>query len=81
MTIVRLLALCACLTGCRADVGKYLVAEPPRTNDKVTVDNEGRLLGPAPDGYYAVYRHGKYRGELKRAGEYVTRSIGRWSSS
>ena len=40
--------------------------------EALTVDEEARLVGDRIDGFYAVYRHGKYRGELKRAGEYVT---------
>ena len=40
--------------------------------DQVTIDAQGRLVGDAHDGFYAVFRGGQYRGYVRRDGEDLT---------
>ncbi len=40
--------------------------------DQVTIDAQGRLVGDAHDGFYAVFRAGQYRGYVRRDGDDLT---------
>jgi hypothetical protein len=40
--------------------------------DQVKLDEQGRLVGDAHDGFYAVFRAGQYRGYVRRDGDDLT---------
>lgn len=55
-----------------ATLAERVRAKSLQLPEQVTIDSEGRIVGDAPDGFYAVYRQGKYRGYVERRGEYLT---------
>jgi hypothetical protein len=55
-----------------ANLAERVRAQSKQLPDQITLDAEGRIVGDARDGFYAVYRQGEYRGYVERRGEYLT---------
>lgn len=67
------IALAICLSACRVGFPRGRArSEPhePHTN-AVTINANGEVVGNARDGYYALYRKRKYRGDVERSGEFL----------
>jgi hypothetical protein len=55
-----------------ATLAQRVRAKSEQLPDQLTLDAQGRLVGDAHDGFYAVFRAGQYRGYVRRDGEDLT---------